>query len=157
MEKNEQNSYRCTRLYFQKNADIITQRFGTREELLETPTSCSFLLLLTWPKATIIFWGNKGHKLIKEKQSLTVKSGLLALALESCLQTDFSCFFLLIPFKYEEISKNPIDPLMRGRTLKLSWDFKVFENILHIVARMEKHSDENIGRIFLKTHFHSRI
>lgn len=67
----------------------------------------------------MISLGNKGHKLIKEKQSLAVKSGLLVLALESWLQTEFSCFFLLNPFKDEKISKNPIDPLMRGRTLKL--------------------------------------
>jgi len=103
-----------------KNADIIMQRFGMHKERLKTPTSCSSLLLLRIPpKAKIISLGNKGHKFIKVKQILTVKSGLLVLALESCLQTEFSYFFLLNSFKDEKVSKNPIHPFMRGRTLKL--------------------------------------
>lgn len=44
-----------------------------------------------------------------------------------------------------------MDALTRNRTLKLGWGFKVAENILNIMARMEKHKDEKAGRILLKT------
>lgn len=108
-------------------------------------------------QAKIIYLVNKGHKWTKEKESLPVKSRSLVLPLESWLQFQFGCFLLLNPFKDEKLSKNPTDPLMRGRTPKICWDFKVFENILHIVAWMEIHSNKKIGRIFLKKAFHSRI
>lgn len=104
-------------------------------------------------QAKIIYLVNKGQKLTKENQSLPVKSGSLVLPMESWLQTQFSCFLLLNPFKDEKLPKNPTDPLMRSRTPKLCWDFKVFENILHIMAWMEKHSNKKIGRIFLKKPF----
>lgn len=69
MEKDEENHYRWARLYFQKTADIIRQRFGTCEELLEKKTTLCVFVLLIPPKAKIIYLGNKGHKLVKEKWS----------------------------------------------------------------------------------------
>lgn len=94
------------------------------------------LLLLTPPKVKMIYQENKGHKLIKKKQSLTIKFIWLFLALESWLE--ISCIFLLNHLEDKKISENFMGALTRNRTLKIGWGFKVAENTFNSMARMEK-------------------